>query len=300
VINLATTYQSDISRFLIAGIKEVWKRNLQAQRETYYDKCSSKKTSNKAAEYYDTVGNISPASFVAENSALPYNKIKQGYRVTATNKKAVNGIEISCEANDDDLTGSIDEAKVGGLMRTMIALKEEEVAAQWNTVFTATGGDGVAPAHASHPLINSVLLNNNATTGTITPDNVITAANLFNDIYDQAGKLFDTEATQILAHKNQMARIMAVLESSLKAYELSNTKNTVPTLKPVLSKYLSKTYWHLRDETIDSVILQERQGMEHNVEKDAILNYVWRANFIERYCSSIINPGYGFVSSTGA
>lgn len=296
---MATTYGSDIARFLIAGIKEVWKRNLQTQRETYFDKCSTKKTSNKAAEYYDTAGNISPASFVTENAPLPYYKIKQGYRVTVTNKKAVNGLEVSVEANDDDLYGVIDEAKVGGLMRTMIALKEEEIANQWNTVFTATGGDGVAPAYASHPLINSASVNNNATSGTITPDNVITAANLFNDIYDQAGKLFDTEATQILAHKNQMARIMAVLESTLKAYELSNTKNTVPALKPVLSKYLSKTYWHLRDETIDSVIYQERKGMEHNIEKDAVNNYVWKINFIERYAGSIINPGYGFVSSTG-
>jgi hypothetical protein len=117
---------------------------------------------------------------------------------------------------------------------------------------------------------------------------------------DQAGELFDTEFTQILALKNQMARIMAILESTLKAYELSNTKNTVPALKPVLSKYLDKTIWHVRDETIDSCILQERKGIENNVEKDTVNNYVWKFNMIERYVAAFINAGYGFASSTGA
>lgn len=297
---MATTHSGDISRFLISGIKEVMKRNLQTQRETYFDKYSSKKTSNKAAEYYDTVGNISPASVVAENSPLPYNKIKQGYRATLTNLKYANGLEVSVEANDDELYNVIDEAKVGGLMRTMIAKKEKVVAAIWNTALTATGSDGVAPAATNHPLINSSSTNNNYTTGVISPENIITGCNLFNDIMDQSGELFDTEATQILAHKNQMARIMAVLESTLKAYELSNTKNTVPALKPVLSKYLDKTLWHLRDETIDSCVYQERKGMENNVEKDAVYNYVWKVNFIERYCAGFINSGYGFITSSGS
>jgi hypothetical protein len=297
---MATTYSSDISRLLIMGIKEIMKRLLQVQKTTYYDKCSSKKTSNKAAEYYETIGNISPAQVVAENAPLPYNTIKQGYRTTVTNQKVANGFEVSVEANDDELYGCIDEAKVGGLMRTMISKKEKAVAAIWNAVYTATGGDGVAPASASHPLINSASLNNNTTTGAITPDTIVTITNLANDIMDQAGELFDTDFTQILAHPNQMAKILACLESSLKAYELSNTKNTIPVLKPVFNKYLDKTIWHVRDETIDSVILQERKGIENNAEKDTVNNYVWKINMVERYVSSVINSGYGFASSTGS
>ena len=296
---MATTYSGDVSRLLILGIKEIMKKLLQAQRETYYDKVSTKKTSNKLAEYYETIGNISPAQIVAENGLIPYNTIKQGYRTTLTNVKVANGFSVSIETNDDDLYGAIDEAKVGGLMRTMIGKKERVVADVWNNTTSTTGADGVALAATNHPLINSTSVNNNYTTGTITPDNVITASNLFNDILDQAGELFDTEATQIIAHKNQMARVMAVLESSLKAYELSNTKNTVPALKPVFNKYLNKTRWHLRDETIDSVVLQERKGVEHNIERDAVLNYKWLINMVERYTAGCINNGYGFVTSTG-
>ena len=296
---MATTYSGDVSRLLVLGIKEVMKKLLQAQRTTYFDQYSSKKTSNKLAEYYETIGNISPAQIVAEGGQLPYNTISQGYRTTLTNVKVVNGFAVSIETNDDELYGAIDEAKVGGLMRTMIGKKERLVADQWNNTTSYTGADGVALAATNHPLINSTSVNNNYTTGTITPDNVITAANLFNDILDQAGELFDTEPTQLLAHKNQMARVMAVLESSLKAYELSNTKNTVPALKPVFSKFLDKTKWHLRDETIDSVVLQERKGLEQNVEKDAVINYRYLINMIERYCAGTINNGYGFVTSSG-
>ena len=296
---MSTTYSGDVSRLLILGIKEIMKRLLQTQRETYFDKCSSKKTSNKLAEYYETIGNISAAQIVAENGEIPYNTIKQGYRTTVTNVKVANGFSVSIETNDDDLTGAIDEAKVGGLMRTMIAKKEKIVAAVWNTVQTTTGADGVYLASASHPLINSASLNNNLGSGAINPDNVVTMCNMANDIMDQAGELFDTEFTQILAHKNQMAKILAVLESSLKAYELSNTKNTVPVLKPVFNKYLSKTLWHVRDETIDSVVYQERKGIENNVERDATYNYKWLVNLIERYAASCINNGYGFATSTG-
>lgn len=296
---MATTYSGDVSRLLILGIKEVMKKLLQTQRTTYYDKISTKKTSNKLAEYYETIGNISPAQIVPEGGEIPYNTIKQGYRTTLTNVKVVNGFSVSIETGDDDLYNAISDAKVGGLMRTMIAKKERMVADVWNNATTTLGADGVALAATNHPLINSASVNNNYTTGAITPDNVITASNLFNDILDQAGELFDTEATQIIAHNNQMARIMAVLESSLKAYELSNTKNTVPALKPVFSKYLDKTKWHLRDETIDSVVLQERKGIESNTERDTVNNYRWLVNLVERYTAGCINNSYGFVTSSG-
>ena len=120
---------------------------------------------------------------------------------------------------------------------------------------------------------------------------------MFNDIKDFAGNPFDTSATAILAHANHGANIKAILESNLKATELSNTKNTVPALKPILGRYISKTYWHLLDETIPSFIFQRRSGLAPFEDQDKIstLNYYWA--MVERYRAAVINCGYGFVSN---
>lgn len=296
---MATTYRSDIANFLLLGIKEVWKRNLQTQKKIEYTEISTPKTSNKASEYYDTVGNISPAQVVGESQSIPYNKITQAYRVTVVNEKVANGLQVSLEATDDDLYNVISEAEAGGLRRTMIAKKEESVAEIWNGVFTNVGGDGVASAHASHPLVNSTLTNDNLASGAITPDNIINANNKFFAIKDQAGKNFDTEGTKIIAHKYKQALLLAILESYLKAIELSNTKNTIPALKPVFNRYINVEPWHIVDETIPSVIMQSRRGLSANIEQDKINTLDYFFNVFERYKSAIIHPGYGHVSSPG-
>lgn len=296
---MATTYRSDIANFLLLGIKEVWKRNMQVQKKIEYPNICTKKTSNKASEYYDTVGNISPAQVVDESHPIPYNKITQAYRVTVVNEKVANGFQVSLEATDDDLYNVVSEANAGALRRTMISKKEEAVAAEWNSVFTNTGGDGVPSASASHPLINSALVNDNLASGPITPDNIINGNNKFFAIKDQAGKLFDTEGTKIIAHKYKQALLLAILESYLKAIELSNTKNTIPALKPVFNRYINEDPWHIVDETIDSVILQERRGLSSNIEQDKINTLDFFFNVFERYKTAIINPGYAHVSSPG-
>lgn len=296
---MATTYKSDIANFLLLGIKEVWKRNLQTQKKIEYTNYCTTKTSDKDKEYYDTVGNISPAQVISESNPFPYNKIKQAYRVTVQNEKVGNGFQVSLEATQDDLYGVISDANAEGLRRTMITKKEQAVAAIWDGVFTNTGGDAVASAYASHPLVNSALYNDNLATGGLSPDNVIAANNKFNHIKDQAGALMDTEGTKLFAHKDKMAVVMAILESALKAQELSNTKNTVPMLKPVFSRYTNANYWHIIDETIDSVILQQRMGLKADMEQDKINTKDYFFSVYERYKAAIINPGYGHVSSAG-
>lgn len=296
---MSTTYKSDIANFLLLGIKEVWKKNLQPQRKIEYTGMVTPKKSDKSAEYYDTVGNIKPAQVVGESQVIPYNKIKQAYRVTVTNDKVANGFQVSLEASQDDLYNVVSEAQANGLRRTMIAKKERAVASTYDGLFTNTGGDGVASIASNHPLIDSALTNDNLASGALTPDNVIAANNKFNHIYDQSGELFDTEGTQIIAHKDKMALVLSILESALKAQELSNTKNTVPALKPYFNRYINATKWYIRDEVIDSVILQERIGLQASMTQDKINTLDYFFTIYERYKCSVINPSYGIVGSLG-
>ena len=182
------------------------------------------------------------------------------HQTTVANKTYDRGFYETWEAIEDDVEKVISKINTGGMIRAMITRREKEVAAEVDGVFGTTGADGVRYADNSHPLDTSktAAVNDNLmTAGDITPDNIITGCNMFNDIKDFAGNPFDTSATAILAHANHGASIKAILESNLKASELSNTKNTVPALKPILGKYISKTYWHLLDETIPSFIFQK-------------------------------------------
>jgi hypothetical protein len=167
-------------------------------------------------------------------------------------------------------------------------------------VFTDTGADGVASAAINHPLDTSktALVNSNLmTAGAITPDSISAGCNMFNDIKDFAGNHFKTKAKAILAHANNQTLIQSIYQSNLKALELSNTKNALPTLQQIYGTYISKTYWHLLDTSIPSFIFQRRSKLQPFDDQDKIstLNYYWA--MIERYKAAQINPGFGHISN---
>ncbi|MGE5631383.1 MAG: Mu-like prophage major head subunit gpT family protein [Caulobacteraceae bacterium] len=297
---MAITNQSDLNKEMYVGHMEVWKKNLEKPAKEQWREYATIKNSTKMEETYETLGNLDPAQETAPSGQINYGTIKDAYETTVKNKKYTNGFSVDIETYDDDQYAVVDETKVNELYRTMITLREKNVAAQWNGVFTTTGSDGVAQAASNHPLKNSALVNDNLmTSGPITPDSVINGAMKFNAIKNQAGDVFDTDATAILAHKDKMALVQAVLSSNLKAMELSNTKNTVPNLKAIFSKYLDANPWHLLDEAIASVIMQIRSGLKTNSYFDDKDTLTWYFNAWERYRAAIIHPGYGFISNPG-
>jgi hypothetical protein len=204
----------------------------------------------------------------------------------------------------------MDKVFGGELVKKMTLAKEQEVAAAYNGAFAATGGDGVYILSASHPLKNSSLLNDNLATGALSFDNLVAAKNKFNHIYDQAGQLFDTYPTHIVIHPDKFYTLAAILESVLKPFELSNTKNTVGSkyaLQIIQNKRIDMdtstgvSKWFLLDKTIQGAgcILLKRQGMKmSSYQDDKTKDY--RADVYERYITQFVAPGYGIVGSLGS
>lgn len=290
---------TDLNKEMYVGHMEVWKKNLEAPKKESWRDYATIMNSKKMEETYETLGNLPAAKVTAPGQSIEYGEVQDGYETTVKNEKVTNGFSIDLETYEDDQYGVVDAFKVNDLYGTMITAREKAVAAIWNGVLTTTGSDGVMQASASHPLKGSTSLNNNLASGTLTPDNIIAADNKFNSIKKHNGDVFDTSATAILAHKDKGALIKSILESTLKAAESSNTKNTVPSLKVILSKYLSAAPWHLIDENIASVIMQIRSGLKTHSEFDAKDTLVWYFNAYERYKAALIHPGFGFVTSAG-
>ena len=293
--------RNDVAKLLYTEISYIYSQNLAKPRKTYWNKMATVMPSKKAEETYQNVGNLRPAEEIGEEGQMPYGKITDGLETTVINKKYGNGLKFSFEAWDDEKHGIIKKAKSAEIHRTIMTLRERNIAAIWNTVTTATGADAVAFASASHPLLNTDGdLNDNLVSGEFNPTNYKAAVDSFDEWLNHAGEDFDTSCDKMYAHPTRQMYIFEMLMSTLKAFEISNTKNFLPKVTPVFNKYLSKLPVHLIDSSIPTCIMQKRLAISAGYAVDERDNQMFYFNLYERYRAAMINPGFGFVTITGA
>ena len=295
--------RANFSRYLSDKITELFLENLKAPQEEEYLKFTTPKKSTKDEEIYDSIGNLSAAEEKTEGGSLHYEQLSQMYQTTVINKTYDRGFYETWEAVEDDVEKVLGKVNTGGMIIAMVEKRELEVAVVVDGVFTVTAADGVYYASNSHPLDTdkTAALNDNLMDASaITPTNIETGCNMFNDIKDYAGNHFKTRARAILAHANEETGLKSIFQSNLVSGELSNTKNTLPNLAIIVGTYISKTYWHLLDTMIPSFIFQRRKGLSPFEDQDTrdTLNYYWA--MVERYRAAIINPGYGIISNAYA
>ena len=296
---MALTTRADIARAMYIGTKEVFMKNLQKQPEEEWKAYATIKTSNKMEETYDSVGNLKPADVKPEGQSVSYGKIEQGYVTTVKNETVANGFSVTMEAKEDEQWGIVPEVKVNELIRTMISRKEQAVASVWDNVITAVGADGKPYASHDHPLLNSANVNDNLVEKVFDIDSYQEAINKFNHWYNHYGDKFFTRADSLLAHRDRQTYIFAMLQSILKPFEQSNTKNTIPQLKTIFSSYIDANKVHIIDSTIDTAIMQKRKGLTSGYDYDERDTFNFYFNVHERYKTAMINPGFGFVTITG-
>lgn len=302
---MAGTRKADIAKAMYIGSKEIFKKNLEARTEQEWKAYMTVKTSDSSEEKYETVGNLKPAKEKLEGAPIEYGKITDGRTTTIVNKTWANGFEVSMESKEDDKWKLIADAKSSELVRTIIDLKEENCAEVWNNVATNISADGKAYASDDHPLLNTAgAVNVNIGTGVIdnsaggfaTWDNMV---KMFRDVKNHYGKKFMTKPTSALMNVSRQTTVMALLQSQLKPFEASNTKNTIPVLKLIFGSFLDDLMVHFLDETIDSAVIQVRKGIVTDYDYDARSTFNFYFNIHERYNCGMINEGYGFITCTG-
>jgi len=300
---------SDILRMTEEGVDLIFNKAVKTPQKKYYPNIVWEKKNDNRIGTYDTIGDLGAAEVKAEGSAFQFDNFEQGYQTTISVATVGKGVEASMEELEDDLYGVVNSRFGPGLYRVLLARKEKICADLYNDAFTDTGADGVALIAATHPLINSPLVNDNLATGALTTENFVAAKMKFNSIYDQSGIFFDTSPTHLLIHPNKIYTALAILESNLMAFELSNTKNVTNDVMPVrvlTNNYLDYTAatgvspWFLLDRSIQDAgaILQIKKGLTLETwwEKN---NKVFRGTLLERYGAGIVSPGYGIVGSLG-
>lgn len=297
------TYREDIARAMYLEAKEVFMDNLKKQPTEQWKSYATVKDSNKKEEVYDSVGNLKPADIKAEGAAVVYGDIKEAYKTTVVNETVANGFAVTMEAQEDEQWGVIPEVKVNELVRTMISKKEQAVAAVWDDVTTAVGADGVPYASNIHPLVNDATSrNDNLVEDAFDIDSYQDGCKRFNHWLNHYGDKFFTTPSAMLAHRDRQTEIFAMLQSTLLPFEssITNTKNTIPQLKTIFSSYINDLQVHILDESIDSAIFQKRKGLKDGYDYDVRDTFNFYYNVHERYKAAMINPGFGFVTITGA
>lgn len=310
---MATGRVSDITRFTEAGTTLIFNSQVKRPMKKLYPEICTEVKETKKVGLYDTIGGIGAAAVKPEGDPVPTDSMDQGYQTSITDKTVAKGVETTREKLEYDLYGEIRKMVGPATMKVMLDFKEKEIADLYNHGFaTNTGADGVYTFSASHPLINGgAALNSNLATGALTTDNLIKAKNMFIDIKDQAGGIFDTYATKLLINPKKQYQAMQILESQLVAFELSNTKNVANAIDPikiVANRYIDYNTttdvspWFLIDDTLEDAgaILQTNKSMWLETEWAIKAAQIFYTFVLERYSSAFISPGYKVIGSSGA
>lgn len=298
---MAYTITSDISRMIVLGNTEVFTKNFESYPVEYPAFTQAKKATKKT-EYYDSMGNLKKAEEKPEGFPILYGKVSQAYQTSITNKTWANGYSHSMEAIKYDLFGVVNSIKAQELSRTMRELEEEQAIAMVDNALTTNLADGQALGSDSHPLVDSVLLNDTlATASSIkVPENHKTVMNMFYDFKNHAGGKMKSRPTDALTHYYNQFDVEEVYGSTLKANEMSNTKNVLPRPTWHYSTYMSDTNaWMMWDNRFDHLLFQKFMAAEMAQDEDKISTKNMYFNAIE-----IFNVGavcnIGIVYNAGA
>lgn len=264
---MAYTQLSQISRALVLGVTDWFTQNFDAY-PVQYAQYAKTITSTLETEKYDSMANLAPAAEIVEGQNFNFGSIEQAYETQVKNKKFGGGIQFTVEAMAYDKYQLTIEAKGKELVHIIRDREEELGIKPYDEAFTVNLADGVPLCSNSHPLYNVPgAFNDTLITGAITPDNIKSATQQFATHKNHQGKPFRVFPDQLLTHEYNMITVEEVLNSRNKAYELSNTENKLPALRPAYSRYLTSTNsWFLRDTKIDHAILQFYQGYRNKMD----------------------------------
>jgi hypothetical protein len=297
---MAYTLTADISRMILAGQKEIFTGNYDSY-PLEYPEFTTAKTATKKTETYDSMGNLKAAEEKPEGGSITYGSISQAYQTSITNKVIANGFAHTMEAIKYDLYGVVNSAKAKELARTMREYEEARAIYWWDNALTVNLADGQPIGSASHPLVDSALLNNTlATASSIAdPDNHRTMINMFYSFKNHAGGPMKTRPTDGLTHYCNQLTVEEVYKSVNKANEMSNTKNVLPQISWHYSTYLtSQTAYAMWDRMFDHIVFQWFEKTVTDQDQDKISTKNFYINSLAIYETGAI-PNVGIAYNAG-
>jgi len=236
----------DLFQSRLAYLDEIIKHNYDAPAITYTE-VFNVRDSGRAYEETTGVTGLSLFSTQTEGDKVEYDEILQAYDKRFTHKKYAKGVQISEDANEDDVDNAISE--FGPALGTSAQQSVETVV--WN-VFnngfsSETTPDGVALFSNSHVLRGGGTFDN-LVSGDLSIANLEAALNQMADMRDERNLRVEMSATKLVIPYNQLWTATEILKSQMKSNTANNAINALTQvgLSIVVCKYLTNaTDWFL-------------------------------------------------------
>jgi phage major head subunit gpT-like protein len=220
-------------------------------------------TMRKKTETIPHMGGFGMWDSNTEGNTINEDEMNEGPVATFEAERFDKGYSVTWELTKDDLYGVMtgkgvkgDAKNLGaGLRRT----KETRAAAVINNGFANVGYDGKALFAADHPLVDSADVLDNLMTGGLTPANVKLGMTKMRNQVDEAGNKIQAVARQLIVGPDLEFTAKEIVKSTNQAFELSNTKNSIEGLDPVIMDYIEGAKWALRDPSFDNLAFLVRE-----------------------------------------
>ena len=237
-----------------------------------------------------------------EGNTINQDKMSQGDTATFEARRFDKGYEVTWELVKDDLYNVMNGIGKGGsakaLGRGLRATIESDAASVLNNGFANTGYDGVALFANNHPLADSASLGNNLATGALSDTTLKDALINARDHRDEANIRIMARPKKLIVPTELEYTAKAIVMSSGPAGELSNDKNTVPSLGIHVLDYLSSaTAWFVQADNIENLMFGWREKAlfdSQSIQKTVDHFMYGYARWDSGYCD-----WRGIVGSTG-
>jgi len=240
--------------------KIIW--DAYTEKKTQYTNMFKVSDMNAKQETYPHLGAFGMWDANTEGNTINEDSMSEGDTATLTALRYDKGYSLTWELVRDDLYNVMKGMGKGGSAKALgkgLRVKIESLcAAVINGGFANTGYDGGALFQNSHALADSSSTCDNLTTGAPTDTTVKGAMTLMRGQVDEAGLKIEAMADKIWAAANLEFTIYTILKSTNVSGELSNDKNVISGLSPVIMDYLTDGYWGLQDSSFENLVWKWR------------------------------------------
>lgn len=234
------------------------------EKEKQYPKIFTVGKMRKKEESFPHLGDLSMWKENTEGNTINEDQLSQGPTAYFEARRFDNGYTVTWELTKDDLYGVFNgrgvDGSARGLGRGLRTLEETMAADVINNGFSNTGYDGVALFASNHPLEDSSDVLDNLATGELSPENLKLAMTKMRNQVNGGGHKIQTRADQLIVGPDLEFTAKEIVKSALQAHELSNTKNVIEGLTPIVMDYIEGDTWVIKDSSYENLAFLVREN----------------------------------------
>lgn len=204
--------------------------------------------SQKAYEEEVMTANFGLAATKGEGDGIQFDAAREVYTARWFHDTVALGFEITEEAQEDNLYGSLLQRYTKALARSMRETKEVKGAAVLNRGFDSTykGGDSKELFSTTHPMANGETFSNFLDGSQLAESSLEQAINLISNFEDERGLKIAARATKIVVPVDLQFTIARILESPYRVGTADNDINVINKISmipqgAVVSPYITDT-----------------------------------------------------------